>query len=128
MKTTIIQKTITKIAIGVLVSILWDRYIRFSDLMTIAEFPLIFFGAFYYMLAWFNYLKLDGLRVLPMPKKKKDARPTVRKTKQMIDYVDTEIQDNPNLDPLEKTKISLISNLICGTLFTLPAFIYLFIK
>ena len=60
MKTTIIQKTITKIAIGALVSILWDRYIRFSDLMTLAEFPLIFFGAFYYMLAWFNYLKLDG--------------------------------------------------------------------
>ena len=59
MKSLILQKCIIKIVIGLILSFLWAQYLRVSTAMTMAEFPMIFLGAFYLMLAWFNYLKLD---------------------------------------------------------------------
>lgn len=87
MKSLILQKSIVKILIGLILSFIWAKYIRISTAMTMAEFPMIFLAAFYFMLAWFNYLKLDGLSIIPKRKKKKSLPKSKAKTKQMMDYV-----------------------------------------
>ena len=111
-----------------LLSFLWVNYIRITTAMTLAEFPMIFFGAFYLMLAWFNYLKLDGFNIIPGHTKQQPLPKAKAKSKQMMDYVDTEIQDDPELTAIEKLKAKLYSNLICGIGFALPSLIMFFIK
>lgn len=125
MKTLIIQKCIIKFLITFIISFLWARFVRISPLLTIAEYPLIFFGALFLALAWFNYLKLDGFRFTPMPKEKKKSNTKKHKSKQMIDYVDTELQGEIELTPKQVVQSKLISNLICGVILILPS-VYLF--
>lgn len=124
MKSIIIQKSIIKLLAAIIFSLIWARYIRFHELMTIQEYPLIFFGAFYLMLAWFNYLRLDGLKIVPF--KEEPTKPNKHKTKQMIDYVDTKIQDDATLTTTQKLQTKLVSNIICGILLIIPSIISLF--
>lgn len=121
MKSLIIQKCIIKILIGLILSFLWAKYLRLSTVMTMAEFPMIFLGAFYLMLAWFNYLKLDGVSIIPGHIKQKPLPKSKAKTKQMMDYIDTEIQDDPEIKPIQLQQAKLISNVICGIGFVIPS-------
>ncbi len=121
MKSLILQKCIIKIVIGLILSFLWAQYLRVSTAMTMAEFPMIFLGAFYLMLAWFNYLKLDGVSIIPGHTKQKPLPKTKAKSRQMLDYVDTEIQDDPEIKPIQMQKAKLISNIICGVGFVIPS-------
>lgn len=125
MKTLIAQKCVLKAILAFIISFLWAKYIRLSPLMTISEYPLIFFGAFYLMLAWFNYLKLDGLKINTFANTQKKVKKSKHKTKQMIDYVDTELQPDVELTPKQILQAKLISNVICGVVFIIPSF-YLF--
>lgn len=128
MKLIIAQKCLLKALIAIIISFLWARFIRISSSLSIIDYPVIFFGAFYLMLAWFNYLKLDGLKVLPTTSNDKKLKKPKHKTKQMIDYVDTELQPNTELSQKDVLLTQLISNLICGIGFVLPSIFTIFTR
>lgn len=126
MKNKIIQNTFVRITIAILLSLIWDQYIKSFDFQSIYDYPLFFFGALYLMFAWFNYLKLDGFRIKRNFEKQDKTITVKHKSKQMIDYVDTEISE-VELSHTELLKCKLYSNCISGVLLILPSlFMFIF--
>lgn len=125
MKSLIIQKSLIKLLLAFVLSFLWAKYIQIANLTIVVNFPILFFGALYLMFAWFNYLRLDGLNPIPLSNKNLQKQKPKHKTKQMIDYVDTEIQEEVELSATELLKSKMYSNIICGILLVIPSFITL---
>ncbi|MBS5114462.1 MAG: hypothetical protein KHY88_02010 [Erysipelotrichaceae bacterium] len=121
MKSIIIKKTFEKLIIVACASIFWDFAIKSSPLQTMINYPIIFFAFLFLGFAWFNYLKLDGLR-LPTNYNKIKKAPK-HKAKQMIDYVETEVKNDQHLTKNQLLYCKLYSNLICAVVLLIPVII-----
>ena len=128
-----ITKIITKIVFSLVFVFLWNKYINTKKLFTIFNTPFLFFWVFFLGLAWFNYLKIDGVSNIPkrnkkMHNKKKEKRENRKKnklhsSKQTVDFIDEEIESRDELNEEEISIVALISNIVVGLLFLIPSII-----
>ncbi len=127
MKSSIIQKLVVRLLITLIISFAWMKVFKIQYFQAMINYPIVFFAFLFITLAWFNYLKLDGLLVPTNYQKMKNDSSKKHKTKQMIDYVETNINQDTQLSKTQQMQCKLYANLICGILLLIPV-IYTFIK
>ncbi|MCL2478374.1 MAG: hypothetical protein FWF22_02660, partial [Treponema sp.] len=117
----VIYKVIPRLAIGLALSLLWDRYINVQKLYSMTKYAFFIFGILFLALAWVSYLRLDGVRLHFLNKKYDNQRKKKHIFKFMTDYSTEEPTPLDSLDENEEMKANLYANIITGLLFLLPS-------
>ena len=69
----ILYKTVTKLVIAIVLVLLWDRYINTFGLPA-AEYGCFCIGGIIFLMAWFEYLRLDGMVLSHLNDKKQKKK------------------------------------------------------
>jgi len=120
----IIYRLIPRLTTGLVLALLWDRFFNAEKLFSMVERAFFVLGFVFFAMAWVNYLKLDGVRIHFLNrKKKKESR---HKMKFPVDF--TEEPPADSLDENDETIAAMISNIAAGFCFLLPSvFCFLFL-
>ncbi len=119
-----VNQVFIRCILALLVSLLWYRFLDRGERGLGFIFQIL--GIVLVMLAWFNYLYLDNLRIrMPGSRSKlnSEEKKKKHKTRQMIDYTDEEVNPMEDLDPEEKSACRLASNVISGAVFLILGFV-----
>lgn len=119
-------KTVTKLVICIVLVLLWDRYLNTGG-FPVAQYGCFCIGGIVVLLAWFEYLRLDGMIVHHLNddiRKKKKER---HRSKDIADFVDEKIISYSELEPEERCMCRLLSDLFCGGLLLIPGILDLFL-
>lgn len=119
-----LQKTFSRVVIGLLICFLWDRFLNSGGRLNVYGHAFMAVGLIYAALSWLNYLSLDGVNAPEIFKKKLFKKPPKRKMGDMIDYVDEKVVSFEELDDDERTAASFVANLIAAVLFLIPCIIF----
>ena len=117
-----IYQCATKISVALVLALLWDRFINQEGLLFVVRDAFLVVGIFFIMLAWFQYLRLDGLKVdrTSNSEQKKKKRHI---TKDIVDFADEKIVSFAELEDEERIVCRLTGNVVCGLLFLIPALV-----
>lgn len=116
----------TKISIALVLALLWNRFINLENVFSVVRDAFLVAGVFFFMLAWFQYLRLDGMKVDRTAKADKKKKRHV--TKDIVDYADEKIISFAELDDEERIVCRLIGDVACGLLFLIPALVAMVVQ
>lgn len=125
----IVTKTITRTLIGLVIVLLWDKYVNVERIgVSRLGFGLSAVGIILMAGAWFSYLHLDGLTPIDTAKKKFGVKNKKKKTKQSMggdiaDYLDEEIVSYEELDESEKAACQMAAFLISGMILVIAGIV-----
>ena len=119
----IIYRATSIIAVGLLLALLWDRFLRSPQLSLVRDgfFTAGLICLFY---AWIAYLGLDGLSAEKLFKTdlvKTKKKRTVFKAGDMADFVDEHIPRMEELSRDQQRLVKLASGLLSGAFFMIPS-------
>ncbi len=117
---TVFRQTLRRAAFALTAVTLWDRFLNRGTLGVVRDGFLVA-GVFLLVLAWFSYLKLDGVRIRPLPGQRGKERPGPRAAGDLADSADGHPVPREELEPDEQTLCALLSSLTAGSLFLIPA-------
>ena len=110
-----IYKTVTKLLLTAVFGGIWSRfgnkYGFFSPILHITSSFTVIFA----VLAWFSFLRLDGVR-LPRIKNRRKKKKRMHTMSDLTDHLDTEIIPFEELDEDERDFCSMLSSLVCFAL------------
>lgn len=117
----------TKLSIALVLALLWNRFLNVDGVFSVVRDAFLVAGLFFIMLAWFQYLRLDGLKIsrTSAEDKKKKKRHI---TKDIVDFADEKIISFAELDDEERIVCRLLGDVVCSLLFLLPALVAIAIK
>lgn len=123
----VLYKTVTKCTIALAGILLWDKFLNGGHLSALRDGGFVA-GTVLLAAAWFHYLHLDGLRIIPdnMKKPKKKRRRLF--SGDIMDYADEHITNWDELSDDELSLCGLLSSLLSGILFLVPALIALLLS
>ena len=107
----IIYKTFTMLVAAATLALLWDRLVNTAGYYSVRTHVLPIFGVLFLILAWFYFLRLDGVRLLRLPKSRKKDR---KQTGNMMDAIGTEPENDEELSREERDFCSLAAALLSG--------------
>ena len=117
----IVTKTITRTLIGLVIVLLWDKYVNVERIgVSRLGFGLGAVGIILMAGAWFSYLHLDGLTPIDTAKKKFGVKNKKKKTKQSLDE---EIVPYEELDESEKAACQMAAFLISGMILVIAGIV-----
>lgn len=116
----ILYKTVSKCLTALAAVLLWDRFINRGGAMSVLRDGCMVAAIFLFVMAWFSYLELDGVRIHHMLENER-KRPERHKAKDMVDFVDEHIVSFDELSGRERSICKLISSLASGLIFLIPA-------
>lgn len=119
----IFYKSITKFSISLTLCLLWDHFLNKDNLYSIWEYPFFLAGCILLSGVWFCYLKLDHFTIHHLAERNDRTPRKHHATKSIVDFADEKIISFEELNTQEQTICDLLSNLITGILFLLPALI-----
>ena len=117
----IIYKSVTKTSIALALVLLWNRWINKEGFISLGD-GFFVVGFIVMLLAWFSYLKLDGVRAYLQPEKKEKKKK--HRMYDIIDFADEKIISFDELELDEQDACKLASSFITGVLFILAALVY----
>ena len=117
----IIYKLIVRLVIGLVLALLWNRYLNTQKLYSIVEYAFFVLGIVFFAVAWFNYLKLDGMKIHHLNENQKKEKKKKHILKFPIDFSDDMPSPADSLDPRDDAIATLISNAAAGICFALPS-------
>lgn len=121
-----IYQCATKLSVALVLVLLWNRFINVDGVFNVVRDAFLVVGIFFFMLAWFQYLRLDGLKVSKTSAEgKKKKRRHI--TKDIVDYADEKIISFAELEDEERIVCGLTGDVVCGLLFLIPALIALIV-
>ena len=98
----IVTKTITRTLIGLVIVLLWDKYVNVERIgVSRLGFGLGAVGIILMAGAWFSYLHLDGLTPIDTAKKKFGVKNKKKKTKKIV-YKSEMAKTNEELRKISK--------------------------
>ncbi|WP_242996724.1 hypothetical protein [Coprococcus sp. AF21-14LB] len=59
-----IYQSVTKIAVALVLCLLWDRFLNQDHYQSIVESAFFVAGCVFVLLAWIQYLRMDGVRFI----------------------------------------------------------------
>lgn len=120
-----LYQCVTKISIALVLTLLWDRFINREGYFELVRDAFLVAGMFFFLLAWIQYLRVDGVKVTrPSGESKKKKRHV---TKDIVDYADEKIISFGELDDDEQLVCRLVGDVVCGLVFLIPALVALII-
>lgn len=121
----IIYQAFTKSVIGILICFLWDRFVNGDHLRNIYEQAFFTMGVLFLILAWIQYLRMDGVKIHHLFENRKNKKKSKHHwQRDIIDYADEKIISFEQLEEEEKTICRFLSNLICVFIFFIPCLIH----
>lgn len=120
----VIYQAVTRISIGLVLSLLWSRFID-KGARSIFEYAFFTMGALFLALTWMQYLKLDGISVRLVLNKKgnRKKKPIFHSMHDIADFTDEKIVSFDELEEEEKTICLFCANLAAALFFLIPAII-----
>lgn len=122
----IIYKMVTKVSIGLAVALLWDRFVNVNRTFSVIEFAFLAVGLVMMAAAWFQYLKLDGMKLPEAPRKIQEMiaeKKNRHKERDIVDFVDEKIISFDELEEEEQVACNLASDFLSGLVFLIPALV-----
>ena len=107
------------LVIGIVLVLLWDRFLNPSNLSPLGHAGFCV-GAVAGMLAWFEYLHLDGFAVHHQNENIRKKPKERHRSKDIVDFVDEKIISYDELEKDEKAVCRFLSDLICAAVFMIP--------
>lgn len=117
----ILYKCVTRAAIAVTALLLWEKYVNTAGRLSLFRDGFLVAGICFLGLAWFSYLRLDGVTIHHMLEEKKKKKPVRGSYADIVDFADEHIVSCEEMTKDERTGCSLAANIICGILFLIPA-------
>ena len=125
----IFYKAFYKFVLALVPILIWDRFLNVNKFFGIFDTGFFIAGAVYLMLAWMNYLKLDGLSVKGFFMfKNTGENKAQKKTGSFMDYVQQDIPDYDDLSDEDKLLTKFGANLSIGLIFIIVSLIAITIK
>jgi F0F1-type ATP synthase assembly protein I len=121
----IVTKTITRTLIGLVIVLLWDKYVNVERVgVSRLAFGLGAIGLILMAGAWFSYLHLDGLTPVDTAKKHLGIKNKKKKTKRstggdIADYLDEEIVPFAELEEDEKAACQMAAFFLSGAVLVI---------
>lgn len=122
----ILYKMVTKVSVGLAAALLWDRFVNVNNMFSMMEFAFLAVGLVMMAAAWFQYLKLDGMKLPEVPKKIQEMaaeRKNRHKERDIVDFVDEKIISFDELEEEEQVACNLASDFLGGLIFLIPALV-----
>lgn len=117
-----LYQSVTKFAVALVLCLLWDRFLNQDGYRSMAESALFVAGCVFLMLAWIQYLRLDGVRVHHLLEEKQEKKQK-HITKDMVDFVDEKIIPFGELDDEEQIVCRFLGDLLCASACLFPSLI-----
>lgn len=116
----------TKLSVALVLALLWDRFINVDGIFAMVRDAFLVVGIFFVMLAWFQYLRLDGLKLSKASSENKKKKRHI--TKDIVDFADEKIISFAELDDEERLVCRLLGDVVCGILFLVPSLVAMIVK
>ena len=117
----VLYKCVTRAALAVTALLLWDRFINTAGRLSLLGDGCFAAGLLFFCMAWFSYLRLDGVRIHHMLEERKKKKPVRKSYTDIVDFADEHIRSFEELTEEERGICMLASNLICGIIFIFAA-------
>lgn len=103
----ILYKSVTKASIALALTLVWDRFFNPKKMFDLVRDAFFVVGIFFLAYVWFQYLRMDGVKVnyAPKPKKRKEKKGFL--SKDIVDFADEKIISYDELEEDEQA-LSLI--------------------
>jgi hypothetical protein len=127
----LIQPTIYKITsrafLGITFSLLWNHFINENETYIMAEKAFFLVGAVLLTMAWFNYLKLDGISIgMAARKGNKGKDESGHQSKNIIDFLEEDVTSD-ELEEDEEILSAIIANIFTGICFLISSIIAIYL-
>lgn len=116
----VIYQSFTRLVMGLTAALLWNFLTNTLSVIQLhIAWAFIAVGAFYTVMCWMAYLRLDGLKTPVFDRKLflRKSKPVISSYGDMSDYVDQEPISFEELEPEEKDACLLVSNALCALIF-----------
>lgn len=114
-----LYKTVTKLLVSIVLVLLWDRYLNTAG-FPVAQYGCFCVGGIVVLLAWFEYLRLDGMMVHHLNDDIRKRKKERHRSKDIADFVNEKVISYSELEPEERSLCRLLSDLFCGVLLLIP--------
>ena len=117
-----LYQSVTKLSVALLLALLWNQFLNPHGYYSVVRDAFLVAGVFFFMFAWFQYLKLDGMRVHHLLEERgKKKRKKRHSTRDIVDFADEKIISFDELQADEQVVCRFLGDLLCGVLFLAPA-------
>ena len=117
-----IYKCVTKISIAFTASLLWERYIGKCGMRGMVEQAFFVAGFYFVVLAWMEYLKMDGVKVhFLLEERQKKKKPKRHSQADIADFADEKVISFEELEEDERIVCKFLSDIICFAVFMVPS-------
>ncbi len=124
----IVYQWLAKALITVVVALLWNIFFNKGQMLSVVRDAFFVFGFIWLMLAWFQYLKLDGFTFRHyMEERKNKGQKKNHWKKDIADYTDEDVVSFHDLDGDEKSGVRLASDGILAVILLIIAIISMLI-
>lgn len=118
----IVRKAFSRFLYALTLALLWNRFVN-TGLVTI-DYAYTILGVLFLAIAWFDYLRLDGINVplmnlIPFNTKKRSSGAFG----DMTDHLDEGGPSFDDLTQVDRDTCSLIANVSCGAIFLVLSFV-----
>lgn len=117
-----LYQCVAKFAVAMVLCLLWDKFLNQGGYRSLAENALFVAGCIFLMLAWIQYLRLDGVRIHHLLEEKEEKKEK-HITKDMVDFVDEKVIPFGELDDDERIVCRFLGDLLCALVCLIPSLI-----
>ncbi len=126
----LIQPTIYKITsrafLGITFSLLWNHFTNKNETYIMVEKAFFFVGVVLLTMAWFSYLKLDGISIGMARKSNKRKDKSGHQSKNIIDFLEEDVTSD-ELEEDDEILSAMIANIFTGICFLIPSIIAIYL-
>jgi len=116
----VIYRIIPRLIIGLVLVLLWDRFLNVPKVFSMTANAFFVLGIIFFAMAWFTYLKKDGVKFHFLNENKTRTLKKRRGLKfMMTDFSDDEPSPDDVLDDRDIINAELVANIITGFCFLL---------
>ncbi|WP_143598554.1 hypothetical protein [Tissierella sp. P1] len=126
----LIQPSIYKITsrafLGITFSLLWNHFTNKNETYIMVEKAFFFVGVVLLTMAWFSYLKLDGISIGMARKGNKGKDKSGHQSKSIIDFLEEDVTSD-ELEEEDEILSAMIANIFTGICFLIPSIIAIYL-
>lgn len=115
----VLYRSITWGAAALAASLIWERFVNVYNLLSVRRDAFFVIGVFFWGLAWFSYLRVDGIRSPKLKEEAKKQKPKWHSCGDIADFADEHIVTFDELSDEEQDLCKLAANVLLGGLFVL---------
>ena len=120
----ILHMLFTRAILALTAALLWNEYVKLDAARPMRSYAFLFFGAFFLVMGWMAYLRLDGVKAPVFDKRLFEWKRKPKRIKgDLIDFVDEDVVSFDELEADEKDLCRLIANLACGAVFLILGYL-----